>query len=339
MDDLGNAPSNGAESTVAPETQAPVEAGKPSASPREAIDKAFAAFDESAPAEAKPDRTRDESGRFAKAAEEAIDAAKKAVEAKAPEAAPKPAPQRFTKPAQEAWAATPEPVRVEVERAIGELQAGIEKYKGAAEAFEPIRQFHEMAQKSGTTLDAALNSYVGIENLLRSDPVSGLRAIGENMGWSLDQMVAILSGQAPVPQPRGDSPEVAALKAELQQLREQVGGVTQTFQQQRETEVLRSVESFATQNPYFDEVADDIHQMLSTGFAKDLPDAYAKAIRLNPDISARIAAEKAKTTAPQTRKAGQFITGSPNPGSNPTTKATPGSPRQAIDSAFDRVFG
>ena len=92
MDDLGNAPSNGAESTVAPETQAPVEAGKPSSSPREAIDKAFAAFDESAPAEAKPDRTRDESGRFAKAAEEAIDAAKKAVEAKAPEAAPKPAP-------------------------------------------------------------------------------------------------------------------------------------------------------------------------------------------------------------------------------------------------------
>ncbi len=376
-EDLG-APSNGAgESIVDSGVQAQTGAGdsapqqhagqsaevseKPAESARQALERAFEkvnAQPEGQQTAPKADRVRDETGKFVKSdskpqnsAEQAKPAADlaKAAEQQAQQQV-KPAPQRFSKTVTpEVWAQTPEPVRAEVERALGELTQGIEKYRGAAEAFEPVRKYHDMAAQGGTTLEKALDAYVGIENAWRQNPAQGFAEVCRNMGVQPMQMLqAIAQGfqGGQVQMPHGDSPQVAALKNELAQLKSQLGEFGKTFtetqQQARQRQVESTVEAFAKDpaHPHFDEVSDSVAHMLETGFAKDLQDAYDKAIRLNPEVAAKIEASK-QTTKPdpaQTReKANKSITGSPATGSHPATRQVPDSPRKALEGAFAQL--
>lgn len=358
-DDVNGAPSDGAANEVVQQVEAQVETAdtqaeqeKPSSSAREAVERAFAKLDKPAeePAKAEPtkaDRQRDEGGKFVKA--EKAEPVK--VEQQVQQEAELKAPSRFAKAAQDAWAQTPEPVRQEAERAIAELTQGIEKYKGAAEAFEPIRKYHDMATQSGTTLDKALDSYVGIEQAWRANPAQGFMAVCQNMGHDPMQVLTYIAQQIQggnvQAQPRGDSPEVSELKKQLEAFEQKFGTLektlTETQQQAQQREVQTKVEAFAKDHPYFDDLADTIAQMLETKFAKDLPDAYEKAVRLNPEVAAKIEAEKAAKAVPkpdpaQTReKANKSITGTPTSGSNPATRKVPGSAREALQGAFAQV--
>ena len=237
-------------------------------------------------------------------------------------------------------------MRVETERALNELTQGLEKYKGAAEAFEPLRRFDDMAKQGGTTLPAAVEAYVNMENLLRSNPVEGLREVCKNLGVDPDN-----GGSAGGHRSRASGrrhSEVASLKAELAALRGELGGVSKTIQEQQAERVRANVEQFAQANPRFDELSSTIAELLSTGFAKDLPDAYAKADRLNPAAAAPAAAQTAQAAPAQpatdvaahTRaKAALSITGSPASGSNPGRREPAGSPREALANAFAQVGG
>jgi hypothetical protein len=265
-----------------------------------------------------------------------------------------PAPAGFTKAAQDAWAATPEPVRADVERRIGELMQGMEKYKGEVAAFEPVRKFDEMARQGGTTLERALTAYTGIEDAWRADPARGFTEVAKNFGVDplalLNDIGMRLTGKGVQPQ-GGQSPDLAAAMHRIAQLEQmvndKVGKVEQTFEQQkkaaRERDAQATVDAFAKEHPHFAEVEESIAHMLETGFAKNLQDAYDKAIRLNPDIAARIEADKAAKAASeskpeaQTRKASLSVTGAPSTGSNPTTRKPPGSIRESLNHAISQV--
>jgi hypothetical protein len=327
--------------TVTPEVEAPVP------SRREAIDKAFASLsDDNGPVE----RVRDDQGRFVRkdgaeqpAAEKPASEPAKPVETPAQEAA-KPAtdiepPSRFAPEAKAAWQATPEPVRKEVQRAINELTSGIEKYREAGEAYRNIEHFDRMARETGTTLVDALNNYVGIETMLRQDPIKGFATIAQNIGLNPAEIGAALAGQQH--QPGAADQTIHSLKQEVLALKQQLGTVTGTIQQQRQQTTLQQVEAFAKANPHFDVVQETIAQMLETGFAKSLQDAYEKAIRLSPEVQAAIAAETAAKAAPpapppHTQKARLSITGSPATASN-ASATPPGSRQDAINRAFAAV--
>ena len=306
MSDLASAPSDGAsEVTSAPaaETSAPA----PAPSAREALERAFSVGMTGASLHHPQSLPRNatKAGGLPKLRAQAAmprplprpqksnhHPRRRAIRAAAA-AAPLAAPTRFSKAAQDAWAQAPEAVRVETERALNELTQGLEKYKGAAEAFEPLRRFDDMAKQGGTTLPAAVEAYVNMENLLRSNPVEGLREVCKNIGVDPAQMAAALAGTGAAPA-GGDTSEVASLKAELAALRGELGGVSKTIQEQQAERVRANVEQFAQANPRFDELSSTIAELLSTGFAKDLPDAYAKADRLNPAAAAPAAAQTAQ---------------------------------------------
>lgn len=355
------APSNGASEPVVASVDTPAQVSapetvseKPAASPREALERAFKTVDQPATTTAKPPHPKDENrhadGTFkgkeadpaagkiktgsndpAKPTELKIDTDAKPVIA---------APAGLTKAAQEQWAQTPEAVRADVERRFTELTQGIEKYRAEVQAFEPVRKYQDMAQKSGTTLDKALEAYTGIEAVINQDPIRGLIEICRNVGIDPRAAGAALANMQQLPpqqQPPRESAEVAALKQELAALKEQVGGVTSTLSK---TQAQSMIDKFASDHPHFDELSDSISHMLETRFAKDLQDAYDKAIRLNPEVAAKIEAAKAAQAAPQpdpaqTReKASKSITGSPSTGSTPATRKPAGSPREALQNAF-----
>jgi hypothetical protein len=299
--------------------------------------------DKTAPVKSEgPART--ETGKFAPKDGEpakAVEAAKPVEAPKAVDTAPQPAsdaPARFSADAKAAWTTAPEPVKAEVTRAIKEMEAGIEKHRASAEAFEPVRKYADMAREGGTTLDKALEAYVGMENMLRADPIKGLNAVCENMGLSLRDVAAHIMGQAPDQQASQSASEVRELKAELAAVKQQLGGVTQTFASQREAQTVEQITAFASQPEHsrFEELADDITFFLTSGRTKDLAEAYRLAERLNPAPASAPANEPAAIPAPapdlsaQTRKGSLSITGAPSPGSDPANRQPSPSIRDAI---------
>lgn len=346
---------------------------EPEPTSRSALERAKAAVEEKAKAEAgkddqpkddakpvKSEAARDETGKFApkepaKDAPAATDKpaggdeAKAATETAQKGVAPAPdAPARFSPDAKAAWSTAPEPVKAEVNRAIREMEAGIEKHRASAEAFEPVRQYHEMAQKSGTTLDKALESYVGIENAWRQNPTHGFVGVCQNMGVDpVQQAKAIyeqLSGATGLP--KGDSPDVAGVRSELSATQRELAEIKQTLQQQAQAPVLEKVSAFAADKPLFNYVANDIAQIIADQ-GVSLEQAYEIALEKHPALKAAQAApapsnpepSPAPVSAPaaQTRAGEKSIAGAPSPGSNPANRQPSSSIKDALKRAAQRA--
>ena len=161
-------------------------------------------------------------------------------------------PTRFSSAAKAEWYTAPETVRAEVSRMEREFKAGFAKYKTAAARDASLAEFHAMAASGKTTVKEALSRYVNLENQLRADLVKGLEIICQNIGMSLREVAAKVLGLTP-----GQGPSVADTTHE-------------------------SVTKFATENPRFEELSEDIAFFLKSGRAKNLADAYMLAERLNP---------------------------------------------------------
>jgi hypothetical protein len=305
-------------------------------------------------------RTRAEDGKFAakdgkpadqqakpEAAKDGADAQRQQPAQRQPEAKPqsftddaKPqgeanVPSRFHEGAKAEWEKTPQSVRSEVARMEREFTEGYRKYRESAEAFEPVRKFHDMAKQGGTTLDQALTKYVNLENLLRADvdqgriPIRGLEEVCRNFGMSLRDVAAVVLGQPVDQQASHQDATIRELRNELATLKEKVGGVENTFQTQQKTATLSEIEAFAAQNPRFEELSEDIAFFLESKRAKDLAEAYSLAEKLNPAPSAargqEPSAAQSQPSAAQTGKGEKSITGAPSSGSDPVTSKRPSS--------------
>lgn len=318
-------------SNAAPETVAPVEtvneaqvSETPSASNMEALDRAFAKVEADDGGAPKVQQSRDETGKF-KASEPEPEQAEQPEPAKPPTITIAP-PTRLSPQAKEAWEQTPEPVRVEVDRAIGELTKGIETYQAR---WEPLRQFDEMAKAGGTTLPDALGRYINLENLLRTDPVAGMLAVCQNMKIDPAQMAEAMT------QPDAGQRQRAAVESQhAQQLEQKLAALEAQIEQQR---AESQIAAFAQANPRMseDQVRATMAQALQSGFATTMQDAYDKATRIvpaAPDVSAPTIPVRPQTPKPAPKQ----ITGSPS-GSNPATRPPAGSSREALDRAFASV--
>lgn len=262
------------------------------------------------------------------------------------------APKRFSEDAKKVWDTAPDPVKAEVSRMEREMTQGIEKHRAKAERDDTLTEFHDMAAQAGKDLKSVVSGYVAMENKIRGDLFGGLDAVVQQATegkYSLRDVAAHVMGQTPEQNQSQDSATIRELKQTVARLQEQVGGVTQTFQHQREQATLQEVTKFAEAHPRFEDLADDIGFFMQSGRAKDLSEAYTLAERLNP-APAQATAETAEPSsgsakvtdlAEQIRKGTKSPTGAPTPGSDPATKRTPSKTiRGSLDSAFARAgFG
>lgn len=365
MDELNTA-SNAVPSEPASAPAAePSVSQQPSSPPstREALDRAFdSVFKEGDEPQQQPARARDPiTGKFAGQAPavkpavapqpntaQALQAEQDA--AKAAQISQTVEHPGLSKEALALWATAPEALRADIMRRTTELTRGIEQYKGELEqtkkTYEPINRYMEMAQQSGRTLDAVLADYTGIENMLHQNPVQGIMQICQNLGLNTQALAQALVGMPPQ-QPLQQQQQPPQTPAELKRLEERLDRFEQeqkfkTFEQQvNDFANARSADGMP-EHPYFVELADSISEMLETKFARNLLDAYEKAVRLNPEIAERIAQDRAAKAAPPTQpdpaqtrdKARKSVTGSPSSASNAATRKPAGSPREALDNAF-----
>lgn len=217
----------------------------------------------------------------------------------------KDAPQRFDDAAKREWETVPESVRGNIHRMQRELESGIDKYRRSAEEYETIREYADLARQHGTTVKAALDNYVGMERLLRENPLAGLEQLVSNLGLKDGQgnpltfraLAMHVAGQAPDKVSAQQDATIAQLRQQVQMLTQQIGGVQQHFQQQAVQQKHQAAASewdaFARENPRANELQDQIADILQRYPAGDnitirerLADAYAIAVARNPAPSA-----------------------------------------------------
>ena len=88
-------------------------------------------------------------------------------------------------------------------------------------------------------------------------------------------------------------PHLASIKQELSSLKQMTAQQQQAAQREQQNQLERVIDGFVTEtdetgtlkHPHFNVLHEDIIKMFNAGMAKDLPDAYNKALALRPDLT------------------------------------------------------
>lgn len=193
------------------------------------------------------------------------------------------------------WDKLPELTRKEIERRENDFHKGIEQYKAGAQASQEwdrtIQPYMATIQSFGVSPQVAVNELLKADHMLRySQPqqkVGMLLKIAGDYGVDLNTLangIQQVAGDQAWQQQNPVDPRV-------QQLQEQVGQLTQHITNtQRQAQVAEysaidaQIAEFAA-NPdheHFGILQNDMTALLQSGLAKDLDDAYEKAMRSNP---------------------------------------------------------
>lgn len=232
-------------------------------------------------------RARDEAGRFA--------AKEKAPEPTPPveEAKPIKAPSSWKPAAQEAYlkaergeALTPEEVRIltnEANRRESDFHRGVEEFKTHAQkarAYEQvIAPYQQTFQQLGVDAPTAIGALLKADHTLRyGDPATKaqyFQQLAQQYGVNLEQ----------IQNPPQYDPQTQYLMQQLNELRQTQAQWHNSIQQQEQTRANQELEQFSQAgNAHFDAVRGDMADLLETGKATSLQDAYEKAVWMNPDI-------------------------------------------------------
>lgn len=306
-------------------------------------------------------RAHDEKGRFAaKEGEVARDPAK--VEPEAPKVAavePKqdaPANDKAALRPPTSWSPTakvefeklPPAVQQAVAKREEEVNSGFAKFQ----EYKPIERFMDMAKQSGTTLDKALENYVGIENELRRDVVSGIGRICQNQGIhpvALANQILARHGASPQQDGTGDQQAHQPANVDLSPVMQKISALETFINQQQSATVQTEIQRFASnpEHKFFENVKADMGRLINSGQAENLEEAYDKACWANKEIRELLIKQQVPASAPKAddavqraRAADKAIGGAPSAGFVPAAAIKPGaSIRDTIRAAVDAQRG
>lgn len=241
-------------------------------------------------------------------------------------------PAHFLPRAKEAWSAASPDVQREVYRMQQNYEKGLQEHRESHEFRKELREFEEMAGQHGTTVKAALNNYVAIDNLLKSNPVAGIERVLTSIGITPQQYAQHVMGQEQARQADPQGAQNNQLNQTVQQLQQQLQQMRQEQEQRAakdaEAKQLSELEAkfitpFKAEHERYDELEEDIAFFLNSGKIPSnlsererLEAAYDMAERINP--APKFSASLEPGTPASVRQldtAGKkSVTGSPTPG-------------------------
>ena len=302
---------------------------------RELLEKQFEEVE--TPEPAKAEAPRDEAGKFAPAPEE---------EAPAEEPVWKRPPASWKKDYHEVWQTADDRLKEYAWTREEQMKAGVEPLKAKAQFADQMQEVVQpfMQTISGLGIDApkAVKALLEADHALRySTPEQKLQLfnrLAQQYGVNLGQMEGL-------PQQTLADPAVYALQNELNAVRGEVNTWKQQQEQAQNQTLLGEIGQFSQKVEHFEEARPAMIQLLQSGMATDLQDAYEKAIRLDPnlfdavqqskqaevDATKRMAANKAVKSA----RAAAVSVKSSTPGTATTTKAQ--DRRSLLAEQFDAV--
>jgi len=292
---------------------------------------------------------RDESGRFTKG---------KAPEAEEP--APEPVeepvwskpPASWKKEYHDVWAKADPKLREYAWQREEQMKKGVEPLLTKAQFADAMNQALEPYMQTirglGLRPEQAVAALAQADFTLRNAPpdqrVQYFYNLANQYGINLGQL-AQGQGNMPAAAPQSIDPVVYQLQNELNNVRGEVMGWKQQQEMVQNQQLLNEINSFSSKAEHFEEARPTMIQLLQSGVAETLEDAYEKAIRLDSALfekvqaaqQAEIAAKQAaqKDRAAKTARAAAVSVRGSTPGTNTAPKAQ--SRRALLEEAFDEM--
>lgn len=191
-----------------------------------------------------------------------------------------------------------------------------ERLKSLSGYEEVLAPYQERLKQVGAPPTEYIRRLAEADRLLSTDPRAGILQVAQMYGINLGQLA----------QPGGQPDPNNALTQRLTQLQSQVETLTKGAETAKLSAAQQAIDDFKKDKPHFDALEPLMVQLMEGGVAKDMPDAYAKALKLDEATSAKIeaeakkaaeekAAEEAKEKA---RKDAKLASQATRPGSTPT---------------------
>ena len=290
-------------------------------------------------------RSRDESGRFAKPAKVE---AEPEVEEEEPPVWRRP-PASWKKDFHEVWQKADPKMQEYAWQREEQMRAGVEpllsKAQFADAMQEAISPYMNTIQGLGLQPEKAVAALMEADHKLRnSDPQTKMQYFAQ-LAQSYGINLGAMQGQAPTAAPNSVDPMVYQLQNELNKVRGEVMGWKQQQEMVENQTLLNEINQFSLKADHFEEVRPTMIQLLQSGVAQTLDEAYDKAIRLDPTLfeqtlkaqQAEVAAKQAKEAnrVAKTARAAAVSVRSATPGPNTAPKAA--NRRALLEEAFSET--
>lgn len=197
------------------------------------------------------------------------------------------APSSWTAKGKEEFAALPRSIQEEVHRRESNYHEGLQRLKPQAHfgqvmqrVLEPFQQTLTQLQQQGIDAPSALQKLLHADHRLRysraEEKAAFLAEIAHDYGIDMGQVA-----NQPAP-----NPEVMAMRRQMEQIQSQRQQELHAQQQNDQTRVMSEIEKFAAdpKNEHFTAVRDQMANLLQSGQAQTLDEAYDKAIWTQPEI-------------------------------------------------------
>ena len=287
-------------------------------------------------AENKPtdaENKRDDKGRFKSKAEPSEPAQATTEEVEKPARNPW---ASWKKEAQSALSALPPDTQRFIQEREEQFHKGIEQYKQDAyqgrSLGKALAPHMEYLNQVGVAPETAISTLIQAEKVLRTSDQQTKTQMFMKLAHDYGIDVNSLT-YTPF------DPYKYQLEQQLQAQQAQLAQIMQSKQIAEEAQLGQTIEQFAQQHEYFDEVRETMADLLDKGLASDLKDAYSKAVRLNEDVFSRTTqtsgsvnpVQRANNAAKAAKAAAVSVKGSPNGGLRPSeAKSTEEAVRNAM---------
>ena len=227
-----------------------------------------------------------------------------------------------------------------------QMRAGVEpllsKAQFADTMQEAIAPYLPTIQGMGLSPEKAVSALMQADYTLRTAPPQQKMQLFMQLAQSYGIQLPT-GGQSPQQRPQAQvDPLVWQLQNELNNVRGEVMGWKQQQEMQQNQQLLSEINQFSMKADHFEEARPTMIQLLQSGMAETLDEAYEKAIRLNPDLfeqinkaqQAEVAARQAKeqNKAAKAARAAAVSVRSATPGVNTAPKAA--NRRALLEEAF-----
>jgi len=292
------------------------------------------------------ERPRNERGQFIRAdgtvdteaeAQRVPDADPSADKPVVPSTAPEP-PTSWSADAKAEWLKLSPALQQAVIKRETEINEGGRRWSEEKRAVEtmldPIRQ---QAQRTGLSFDEGFKRLVSMSEWMEREPHAAIRALAQSYGVNLAQPQTGMQPPPVVPQQQpqqNQQPDPV-----VYELQTKLNGLMGMLQQQQKAEAQSSIQSFASApgHEHFDAVKGIMGQLIETGQAADLPDAYDKAIWLDPTIRSSLIAAQTAKAAEEKRAAEQAAVKKARAGSLSLNGSPVGTPAVGAKPEYETV--
>lgn len=306
---------------------------------RAMLEQGFEAAEKGEPIEAAIGR--DEQGRFAPRTAERAEPAQEAE----PPVWRRP-PASWRKDFHDVWQKADPKMQEYAWQREEQMRAGVEPLLAKAQFADTmqaaIEPYLPTIQGMGLTPEKAVSALMQADYTLRTAPpqqkMQLFAQLAQSYGINLGAM-----GANPQAAPQNSvDPLVWQLQNELNNVRGEVMGWKQQQEMQQNQQLLSEINQFSLKADHFEEARPTMIQLLQSGMAETLEDAYEKAIRLNPDLFDQVSkAQQAEQAAKQAKeynraakaaRAAAVSVRSATPGANTAPKAA--NRRALLEEAF-----